>query len=259
MITCDMQGGLGNVMFQVATAYALAKRNGGTSYFDLSQGCKSCTQHFNTLKKYKTNIFSRLNDHKSIKHKNHYDEPHFHYSEIPYKDDLFIHGYFQSYRYFNDVRECILDLFKPNLENIERIYSEYGDILSNNCVSVHCRRGDYLKLSHIHPVQTKEYYINAMKFFDSEYKFLIFSDDIKWCKNNFDNENFKFVEGNEDWYDMYLMSLCDHNIICNSSFSWWGAWLNTNDKKKVIAPKKWFVKNVNHNITDLYEKEWILL
>ena len=123
-----------------------------------------------------------------------------------------------------------------------------------------------------------EYYNKAIKQFDKDSNFLIFSDDIEWAKNNFKGDNFYFItenkiEGNDvmdtlniskgghpDYIELYMMSLCDHNIIANSSFSWWGAWLNENPNKKVIAPKKWFgpaYGDINDN--DLVPETWTRL
>jgi 5'(3')-deoxyribonucleotidase len=89
--------------------------------------------------------------------------------------------------------------------------------------------------------------------------FLIFSDDIEWCKENFPNisDKFIFIEGNKDYEDLYIMSKCKNNIISNSTFSWWGAWLNQNENKKVVAPLKWFGSSINHNTKDLYCDGWI--
>ena len=106
-----------------------------------------------------------------------------------------------------------------------------------------------------------EYYRSAVDLIGKEKLFFIFSDDINWCKNNFDFiENKFFIENNKDYEDLILMSLCSHNIIANSSFSWWGAWLNSNPNKIIISPKKWFGNKYNfHNTKDLYNEKWIKL
>ena len=101
-----------------------------------------------------------------------------------------------------------------------------------------------------------EYYKSAMGHFRG-YKFVIFSDDIPWCKENFIGDNFTFIDGEEDYIDLYLMSVCEHNIIANSSFSWWGAYLNTNITKKVIAPKEWFGKVKCISSSNIISTEWI--
>ncbi len=131
---------------------------------------------------------------------------------------------------------------------------------SDNTCSIHVRRGDYLNSPNHHPVQNMNYYMKAIKQMPKDSIFLIFSDDISWCKANFPDvpEKFIFVEGNADYEDLLLMSLCKNNIMCNSTFSWWGAWLNKNPNKKVIAPSVWFgPAYANHNTEDLYCEGWI--
>ena len=86
---------------------------------------------------------------------------------------------------------------------------------------------------------------------------LVFSDDIDWCKGVFRGDRFTFIEGEKDYIDLYIMSQCKNNIIANSTFSWWGAWLNKNKNKKIVAPKKWFGSLISHNTKDLIPKEWI--
>jgi hypothetical protein len=137
-----------------------------------------------------------------------------------------------------------------------------------NSVSLHVRRGDYvanLKVAAIHGLCSKEYYASAIKFISKKVErphFFVFSDDINWVENNFKinypctyiNQNFS----NESYNDLRLMSLCQHNIIANSSFSWWGAWLNCNSEKIVIAPKKWFA-NSDKRCDDLIPEKWVRL
>ena len=89
--------------------------------------------------------------------------------------------------------------------------------------------------------------------------YLIFSNDIEWCKKNFIGNQFIFIEGEKDYIDLWLMSLCKNNIIANSSFSWWGAWLNTNSDKKVITPKNWFGPAINHSTQDLIPEKWFMI
>jgi len=124
---------------------------------------------------------------------------------------------------------------------------------------VHIRRGDYLNKIHKHPTQPKEYYYSAFSQFNEDIHFLIFSDDIEWCKNNLKYKYLYFIEEELDYISLYLMSLCNHNIIANSSFSWWGAWLNQETNKKVIAPSNWFGKNKKLNTKDLIPSKWIKL
>ena len=122
---------------------------------------------------------------------------------------------------------------------------------------MHIRRTDYTTSNGYHPVQTVEYYKKALEIIGEYDKLFIFSDDIEWCRNNLKFDNMIFIEGNTDIEDLYLISLCKHNIIANSSFSWWGAWLNKNPNKKVIAPSKWFGDMANLNESDIVPEGWI--
>ena len=103
-----------------------------------------------------------------------------------------------------------------------------------------------------------EYYQNSVNIVGEDKHYLIFSDDVNWCQDNFNFiKNKTIITNNLDYQDLYLMSLCKNNIIANSSFSWWGAWLNNNKDKKVIAPSKWFGEKANLNQNDIIPKEWI--
>jgi hypothetical protein len=105
-----------------------------------------------------------------------------------------------------------------------------------------------------------EYYQQSINIFDDDtYQYFVFSDDINWCKEVFgENELIEYIDGNNQYVDLYLMTQCDHNIIGNSTFSWWGAWLNKNKNKKVIAPSIWFNPNRKDlNTKDMIPKDWI--
>lgn len=251
MITAYLKGGLGNQMFQIATAYSLSKSNDDECCFDFNIG--NFTQKPATY--YKENIFKKIKDDK-ITITSKYTEPRFNYNEIPYKNNMIIDGYFQSEKYFIKYRRDILDLFK-NENILDNIHEKYKPILTNS-VSLHIRRGDYVNLQNIHPVQDIVYYNKCLDFLKPD-NILIFSDDIVWCKNNFNKDNITFIENQKDYEDIYLMSMCNDNIIANSSFSWWGAWLNENENKKVFAPKKWFGNNYCFEYSDIYTKEMILI
>jgi len=246
MVMSNLVGGLGNYMFQIAAAYSLSIDNGETCVFGNSV---TVHKHVNT---YKTNILRNLT-HSVLIPSSNYTEPFFHYSKIPYSHNLKLHGYFQSEKYFQHNREKVLEYFSIDGETSSFINTL--DILGGETCSIHIRRGDYLGLPNHHPTCTMEYYNEAITKM-GDVKFLVFSDDIPWCKENFIGDNYTFVEGNSDYVDIGIMSLCDNNIIANSSFSWWGAWLNRNPSKKVIAPKRWFGSSVNHNTQDLIPKTW---
>ena len=172
-------------------------------------------------------------------------------------DDVNLHGYFQSEKYFkhieDDLRKDFTFIDEIYIPTKEMFDSFFGD---SEVISLHIRRGDYVGNQN-HPLQTMEYYETGLKFFDNDIPVMVFSDDIKWCKKQtiFSGDRFIFSEDNDAGTDLMLQSLCKYHIIANSSFSWWGSWLAKS--KKVIAPKKWLGRDVY--LKDLYCKDWIVL
>jgi len=252
MVTTSLGGGLGNYLFQIASAYSLALDNGDECVFDMDNSVK-VHKHIST---YENNILRNIKFN-NFDVKNEYNEPYFHYNKIPYLENIRLNGYFQSEKYFNHNRDKILDLFSISEECNKYIQDKYGEILKEDTCSIHVRRGDYLNLQNFHPLCELDYYEKAIKQFPVNTKFLVFSDDIDWCKKSFKDNNFIFIEGNKDYIDMWVMSLCKDNIICNSTFSWWSAYLNKNKNKKVVAPNKWFGDLLNHDTKDLIPESWV--
>jgi hypothetical protein len=168
------------------------------------------------------------------------------------EDSTAIDGYFQSYKYFDDYRDVILKEFTFKDEILNKCKSEISKY--TNTVAVHIRRGD--QVAHPGMWNVSLEYIQAAleQFSDEEYTFLIFSDDMEWCKQVFP-EGVVFMEGNNQYEDLCLMSLCNHNVISNSSYSWWAAYLNNNKNKKVVVPSNWFIPA--KPLTDLYLPQWI--
>ena len=248
-------GGLGNYMFQISAGYVHAL-NCGVDFVVNTKHIQKVHGDFNN---YTDNIFSRLQIDNTFTPKQMFREPRFEYSPIPIFDsETMIYGYFQSEKYFNTHRHKIIDLFviPDDIKNTTLL--KYPELTTTNTCSIHVRRGDYLKLSDIHPPQTVEYYKNAVDIIGKNHKFFIFSDDIVWCEQNLSFiSDGVFCKNNKDFEDLYLMSLCRHNIIANSSFSWWGAWLNKNNDKKIIAPKKWFGDKHIYSDKDLIPERWI--
>lgn len=263
-VNIKLLGGLGNNLFQIASAYSYSLKNDK----ELVLINEKFGATHKPLSSYKDNIFNQIIfvDKYDVSKFNIYNENGFHFQEIPHIDgDVFLNGHFQSGKYFKEHSNEIKRLFQqPNLayKNIMTIAGEkYGvNINIDNTCSIHVRRGDYLSSPNHHPAQNMNYYMKAIRQMSKDTVFLIFSDDIAWCKENFPDlpEKFKFVEGNADHEDLLLMSNCKNNIICNSTFSWWAAWLNTNSEKKVIIPDKWFgPAYADYNTEDLYCENWI--
>ncbi len=240
---------LGNQMFQIAAAIALGEREKQDVLFP---------HNWNYAKIFEGDFSSVENP--IIKQKNYYKESTFHYVKIPDKTNI-IDGYFQSEKFFKDSEKTIRAKFKIKKEIIENVKQKHEQLLKNeNTVSFHIRRGDYLNYPDHHPVLTMQYYMKALRLFPKDSIGLVFSDDINWCKENFPGLDDKFfiIEGQTDYEDFALMSLCKHNCISNSSFSWWAAYLNENKDKIVVAPEKWFGPAYAHFITnDIYVDTWI--
>ena len=182
----------------------------------------------------------------------------FHYTEfIPKENSFIIDGYFQSEKYFCDIREELLSMFKPNREAERLINQKYGHILKTKTVSLHIRRGDYVNLKNLYNLLNKDYYIKALEVVGNYENCLVFSDDLAWCRKNLSFKNMTFVDNEKDYIEMFLMSKCQFNIISNSSFSWWGAWLNQSGESRVIAPDRWFEKGYsNLNERDIIPENW---
>ena len=264
MITAKIQGGVGNQMFIIAATYALALNNGDECAFDMDvrrkyygvvhQG-RVASLYFGSL--YKKVKHLPLGWDAKTYYKENSDNP---YAPIPYKPYLLIEGYFQSEKHFADRRRDIIKLFIDS--SIIRDLSKKFKRSIKNSVSVHVRRGDYIRFAHVYPLLGITYYAKALAYIGEHRKIdniLIFSDDIPWCKENFHGDKLKFIEGMEDWEDMYLMSLCSNNIISNSSFSWWGSYLNQSDDNIVIAPKQWMQPDSTFWWKDIYTDKMILM
>lgn len=205
---------------------------------------------------------------KFARHKNYIVEPHFSYWSgfNQLKDNCYIDGYWQSERYFFEYADKIRAEFTLKLPFSEKNAEIVEYISQVNAVSLHIRRGDYVsnaKNAYI-GICSLDYYKTAINYIKNRVEkpiFFIFSDDINWVKNNLQTDaKSVFVDHNsgaESYNDMRLMSLCKHHIIANSSFSWWGAWLNPNPEKIVIAPKKWFASDIKSD--DLIPTNWTVL
>jgi|SRR5688572_4329707 len=233
-VTCRYSGRTGNQLFQAATLYAHAKRNGAECLFPCFNKSKYTSEP--TLK-----LEPKYNG-QEIKF--HYKEPEFPYNPIPYVPDMCLEGYYQTEKYFIEYKDDIRKLFIGDITTIK------------DTVSIHVRRGDYLRHGTKHPVVTKDYILEAMYNFSNR-NFMMFSDDIEWCENEFKQYPITFISG-EPMEDITIMAKCEHNIIANSSFSWWGAWMNPNPDKIIIAPKVWFGEGNSHlNTRDIIPETWI--
>lgn len=273
--TIVFNGGLGNQMFQYAF-YLQMKKKQPLSIFlfdiDYSQSHHYGYEldkifHINSIKQVKNHqiikqycpfynkIFHTIQQENSLEYKPQILSTH--YPFIKYE------GFWQSEYYFKNIEKDVRKAFLFNTDLLSTKNKEISTILTNNnSVAIHIRRGDYLQQPDIFGVCTTEYYAKAISYIQSRInntQLVFFSDDIEWVNKNLHYNNALYVNwntGNNSWQDMYLMSICKHNIIANSSFSWWGAWLNNNENKIVIAPQKWFLFSPNH---DIIPNKWITI
>lgn len=264
MIYCNLKGGLGNMLFQIAAAKSIS--------IDINDECcfpnlinhlqyLNDDNHYNPKLKHSSEymlLFKNLNHFPMIEYDYYIQYPfEFIETKIHNKNTL-IDGFFQSEKYFKHNREIILEYLDFSFISKNNLSEKYDFINNMRTTSVHIRRGDYVNHPNHHPTQTLEYYRQGLEILKDETDlFVIFSDDIQWCKENLNLENSVYIEEEKDYIELYLMSICNNNIISNSSFSWWGAWLNKNPRKKVIGPLKWFGNAIQHNTGDILPKNWI--
>lgn len=263
-VSIQLCGGLANNLFGIACAYAYSLKYDK----ELVLVNEKIGIVHNSLDTYKNNILSKLNFVEKYDFSGFevYSEPQFSFVEIPFiKGNVLLTGYYQSIKYFSEYEKEIRELFSFPEELVKSLKEKYKDVLNKNTCSIHVRRTNYLQLSDHHPVQSINYYMKAVREIDKfgDSIFLIFSDDIEFCKSSmFPDipEKFIYIQGQKDWEDLLLMSVCDNNIIANSSFSWFGSYLNNNLDKRIIAPSKWFGHaKQDCDTKDLYCKKWIII
>lgn len=255
----DLMGQLGNQFFIIAAATSLALDHDADACFPSLLTEKDFNIPLNWEK-----IFYHLNASQPPQKIQYYFlESHYYYSPIPYKPNMLIRGWFQSEKYFKNHKEEIMDLFSPHPEIVEYLTQKYNFILEHpNTVSIHFR--SYEQEDPEHRVYAKcnlDYFKKAIALFPENTLYVVFSNQMNWCKKNFAQipRDFYFVENEAHYHDFYLMSMCKHNIICNSTFSWWAAYLNRNSNKQVIAPPQWFNPAYGADDRDLIPEEWIIL
>lgn len=247
MVYVRFEGRLGNTMFQLAAGMGVAAENN-------DEVCAPSAEFYKFVN-YKPQHAS------FVQYSTVYSEPHFHYSKIPYTKDMLITGYYQSEKYFENIKDKVKESYSIKDVYENQIREKYKELLEHETISMHIRRTDYLNLETYHPPLTLDYYKQALDHINpGNKKVVVFSDDIPWCKTVFVGDRFTFIEGNLDIVDMTLMSYCTHNIIANSSFSWWGAYLNKNPNKIVVAPDQWFGPSLkHHDVKDIYCEGWVKL
>lgn len=291
MIIAKLIGGLGNQLFQYAAARSLALKHGVEAKVD-SSVLETDTKGVYTQRKFELSSFAadiQIANEKELKpFLNKYNSKfirtlqrnapglfstlyvkengnRFNMGFLGWPANTYLDGFWQSELYFKFYEEEIRSDLEFNAEIKNKNKDLANKINSLNSVSLHVRRGDYVSLAsanQFHGLCSLDYYNEAVKTIADKagaIELFVFSDDQTWCKQNLKfNFPIHFVETNDAYSDMYLMTQCKHNIIANSSFSWWGAWLNANENKVVVAPKKWF-NEPSIDTTDVIPIEWLQL
>ena len=278
MITCNLMGGLGNQLFQIFTTISYAiryKKEFGFLYTDFVGIGKTIRR--NT---YWNNLFLPLKKYtySSLPQMSYLREENFQFKELPRPDDqnICLFGYFQSYKYFEQNDRLIIHILKIDSWK-EKIMEKSGFQNFDKTVSMHFRLGDYKMISDAYPLLSLEYYDNCLSFLNEVRnevgnevplnQVLYFCEeqdleDVNKIINQlivkYPHLQFKKVSSNLlDWEQLILMSCCSYNIIANSTFSWWGAYLNTSKNKIVCYPEKWFGnKKKNLDTKDLFLPNW---
>ncbi len=248
LLIVQPKGGFGNILFIIANGIALSKKNNmylaiNSEYEDKRKNVKEY-KFFNNMKYIKKSDIV-------IKNKiNYFNENGFQFQDIKLKKHYIniIDGYFQSFRYFNEYINEIKDLLYKNIElELNEMKELYNNITNNNkTIMIHMRRGDYVNLQHVHPVQTDEYYLKGIDIIKENnkenYKLIIFSDDIEYCINNkmYENYDVYYVKEENVEKSFLLMTFCDNFIISNSSLSLLAYYFRDNKDAKLVAPNNWF-------------------
>jgi hypothetical protein len=271
VVSVNIMGGLGNQMFQLASTYAYAKKfNGNLKILRNKRQDDGRPLYWESILK---NFTKYLVDSIPIDLNQWYEKYSTEYYEIPAltAKGIYINGYLQSPKYFNDIKNDIKELFKPSQEMFDLVYNKYKPLIDNKdrIIVVHARRTDYVKSQQMIDIfgpLTVEYYKTAMKQISSEVSnpiFLLVSDDSQFWVSVIKevselSENNTYILDNEDEINtLILLQQFKYFIIANSTFSWWAAWLS--DYKKVIAPSKWFGPNGPLNYKDIYITDWQLI
>lgn len=257
-VTCQLEGQLGNQFFQIAATLAYAWDNDARPIFpELNKNEWNIPYNHQ-------HIFFRLDDSPLPRPpQNSYHHYYFNSDKIPYRPDQYLVGYYQAWQLFHHHREKILEAFAPSESIDNYLNGKYSELIAHpNTVAVHVRTQSpwvhndsgglfFVGLS---------YFERAMDLFDDDTLFVVFSDRINWCKHHFSKLQKNIVYIEDDYiYDLFLISKMKHQIISNSTFSWWSAYLNTNPDKIVVTPRYWFNPKNYPDVESVNFPDWIIL
>ncbi|MBI2742466.1 MAG: alpha-1,2-fucosyltransferase [Chlamydiales bacterium] len=259
-VEAELRGQLGNNMFIVATACAVAWDNGADAYFPELK--LKYAYQWENLPLNLAHIFFRCNLNPPPRRATaSWHQRTFGYEPILFQPNMKIHGYFQTEKYFAHQRARLLDLFAPHPDDLNYIEAKYKWLLEHpHTVGVQLRVYYEDRHGGMFIQYGKDYLTKAMSLFPEEALFIIFSNNKEFAKENTPEElkaRVVYIENEPHYIDLFLLSLCKHNIITNSTFGWWGAWLNQNPDKIVIAPAQWLRPGSHLSTKDLIPDSWI--
>ncbi len=254
-VSCHFIGQLGNQLFIAAATLAYAWDYGARAIFP------GLHEERYRLSYHRDRLFFRLDTSAPTRPfgKEYWQKYWFSPDRIPYcEEDLFLYGYFQSWKHFHHHREKLLSIFAPHPQMLEDLYRRYGDLIKHPCtVAVHVRTNSQ-KTHPFTPFLGLSYLRDSMEQFPGNAKFVVFSDRINWCKHHVPSlgKDCVFIEGTCPVEDLILMSMMKHTIMANSTFSWWGAYLNQNPGQKIVVPS---IVSVGVPTDSLYFPEWTVI
>ncbi len=249
MISCKFIGKLGNHMYQTAATIQVAEQLG----VDFVLPTKSHAGHYGDISP-DFSGFSYPFKFQDIELPNKFNQPTFGYTPIDLKDDLELHGFYQSHQYFDDIRDKLINKYFQFKDESKEKAKKYN--IGDDALGISVRRGDYLMLQHNHCVlDMNKYYDKTWEQFPYLEQIFVFSDDIPWCKKAFIGTA-EYVE--EDiWTQLYMMTQMKNLVLSNSTFAWWGGYLN-NKGGTIVIPDPWFgPANDHHDSSGLYCPNWI--
>lgn len=248
-------GGLGNQMFQIAKAHAEGIRTNGEVKFFLPKSV--FWDYINPLSKYHTILrncrfsFKTFDANKII-------ENQFTYAPLEAKGgNTLFWGYFQSNKHFKGFERQIRSIFSIPILIKGYFKFKYPSVFHDHSISIHIRRGDFLKYPEIHSTLALEYYIKSLEKIPKKGPIFLFSDDMNWVKSSWPNLDAIYVNEKFDYMELWLMSLCQHHILSNSTFSWWAYFLSERKNAVTVAPSLWFGPK-GEDAKDLYQEDWLL-
>ena len=247
MISVTLMGRMGNNLFQIASGLCLAKKHNTVLHIPIPSWNNTAYSYLN--------CFKMMDVHFGNPASMVYKEQHFFYNELfdILPDNVHLYGYFQSEKYFKSYESLIRSNFEFNDTVVQSTKAKLDtyDIDYKEATAIHLRRTDYLTIQHAHPIPSLDYYKDGLKLMNAK-NVIVSSDDIEWCRANIKIEGINFIFSDMPQEEtICAMTMVKNLVIANSTFSWWGAWLNKHPEKQVVYPKQWFGNTLPYRELDI--------